>query len=485
VLFNSFAFVLVFLPLVWAVFLAVRRRRAWAGAAWLLAASLFFYGWWHPPYLALLGASILANFGIGRAVEAARAAGQGGRARATVAAGVALNLGGIAWFKYAGFLWENLAALAGTPAEGLRIVLPLAISFFTFQQIAYLVDVHRGEPAERSLLHYALFVSFFPQLVAGPIVSHRTIREQLAAGALGRSDPERVARGATLFVIGLFKKVMIADTLAPFAGEAFDPGLLAAGAVDAGTAWLGVLAYGLQIYFDFSGYSDMALGLGWLFNLRLPVNFDSPYKAASVVEFWRRWHITLSSFLRDYLYVPLGGNRGGTARQFRNLATTMLLGGLWHGAGWTFVLWGALHGVYLIANHAFRRVRHGLLADVPSGRVTRALARATTLAAVFLAWIPFRAEDPTSALAVARALGAGGFAAGAAAHAAGFGFVALAAAVALAAPNSLEIVERIPVRSGEAADPARVRRWGMALGAATALCLMHLSQPSEFLYFNF
>jgi D-alanyl-lipoteichoic acid acyltransferase DltB (MBOAT superfamily) len=485
VLFNSFAFILGFLPLVCLGFAWLRGRRPWAGAAWLLSASLFFYGWWHPPYLALLGVSILANFALGLAVERARSRGAARPGRWVVAAGVALNLGLIGWFKYAGFLLANVSAIAGTPVDALRILLPLGISFFTFQQIAYLVDVARGEPAERSLLHYALFVSFFPQLIAGPIVSHRTIRAQLAGGALRRTDPERVARGVTLFVIGLFKKVIVADTLAPFAAEAFDPGLLAAGSVDAATAWLGVLAYTLQIYFDFSGYSDMALGLGWLFNLRLPVNFDSPYQAASVVEFWRRWHITLSNFLRDYLYVPLGGNRGGTVRQFRNLALTMLLGGLWHGAGWTFVFWGALHGAYLIVNHAFRRVRRGLLADLPSGRVSRALARATTLAAVVFAWIFFRAESFGDALAVIAAMGGTAGAGSVSAASGAWALVALAGAIALAAPNSMQIVEGVPVRVDGTVDPALVRRWGMALGTAAAICLLHLSQPSEFLYFNF
>jgi D-alanyl-lipoteichoic acid acyltransferase DltB (MBOAT superfamily) len=293
-----------------------------------------------------------------------------------------------------------------------------------------------------------------------------------------------VARGLTLLVIGLFKKVMIADTLSPMAAGAFDPTLLSAGSVDAASAWLGVLAYSLQIYFDFSGYSDMAIGLGWLFNLDLPVNFDSPYKAASVIEFWRRWHMTLSAFLRDYLYVPLGGSRGGTLRQFRNLAVTMLLGGLWHGAGWTFVLWGGLHGGFLVANHAFRFLRARLGFAPASSRATRALARGATLAAVVLAWIPFRAASLDDALAVTRAL-AWGQAGGLGALLPSFGFVLLAGAVALQAPNSLEIARRIPVRPGEQADPARVRRLGMLLGAAAALCLLHLSQPSEFLYFNF
>jgi alginate O-acetyltransferase complex protein AlgI len=487
VLFNSFAFILVFLPVVCIGFAAVRGLRPWAGAAWLLAASLLFYGYWHPPYLALLGASILANYAAGRLVEHGRTTGWGRGGRLALALGVGFDLALIAWYKYAGFLLENAAALFGGHGDGVHVLLPLAISFFTFQQIAYLVDVMRGEPAERDLLHYALFVAFFPQLIAGPIVSHRTIRRQLRAGVLSRTDPERVARGVTLFVIGLFKKVMIADSLAPLAADAFDPHRLAVGSVDAATAWLGVLAYSLQIYFDFSGYSDMALGLGWLFNVKLPVNFDSPYQAASMVEFWRRWHITLSNFLRDYLYVPLGGNRGGAARQFRNLSVTMLLGGLWHGAGWTFILWGGLHGLYLVANHAFRRARQGWGFAPSSSAFTRALARATTLAAVGFAWIFFRADDPGSALAMIRALGAGvgpSFGTFLPALLPGWGLVALSGAIALWAPNSMAMAAGVPVQPG-AADAARVRRFGIALGAAAAICLLHLSQPSEFLYFNF
>jgi len=484
-LFNSFAFILAFLPAVVLGFAWLRGGRPRAAAAWLLAASLFFYGYWHPPYLMILGLSILANFAAGRLVERARLARKDRRARWVLGIAIVLDLGSIGYYKYAGFLMANATALLGGSAEGVRILLPLAISFFTFQQIAYLVDVHRGQAAERSLLHYALFVSFFPQLVAGPIVSHRTIRSQLAAGALSRTDAERAARGITLFVIGLFKKVMIADTLSPMAADAFDPSLLAAGSVHASVAWLGVLAYSLQIYFDFSGYSDMALGLGWLFNLKLPVNFDSPYKAASVVEFWRRWHITLSNFLRDYLYVPLGGNRGGPVRQFRNLAVTMLLGGLWHGAGWTFVLWGGLHGVYLVVNHGFRRMRQGWGFAPASGSITRALARTATLSAVGFAWIFFRAEDLESALTLIASLGAWSGATSFEPLLWSWAFVLVAGGVALHAPNSLEIVERIPVGAAGTVDPAPVRRWGMALGVAAALCLLHLSQPSEFLYFNF
>jgi len=270
-------------------------------------------------------------------------------------AGIVLNLSALGWFKYANFIASTVDRWVEAGFTLAPIVLPLAISFFTFQQIAYLVDAYRTARSEPDWLQYALFVSFFPQLIAGPIVHHREMLPQF--DEVGRRGPalRDLEVGATIFAIGLFKKVVIADGVAPWSTEVFESVALGAwpGLVE---SWGAALAYTFQLYFDFSGYSDMAVGLGLLFGIRLPLNFASPYRATSIVEFWRRWHITLSRFLRDYLYIPLGGNRRGPARRYLNVMITMVLGGLWHGAGWTFIAWGALHGVYLLINYAWRAV---------------------------------------------------------------------------------------------------------------------------------
>ncbi|MCG8440709.1 MAG: MBOAT family protein, partial [Caulobacterales bacterium] len=344
-LFSSIGFLAGFLPAAVALVWAGARLAGPRGASVaLLGCSLVFYGWAHPPYLALITASIGANYLLGRAI------GRTG-SRGLVALGVALNLAALGWFKYAGLFASALADLAALDITLDGVVLPLAISFFTFQQIAYLVDARTRGTGRTGFLDYALFVAFFPQLIAGPIVHHRDVVPQFAGPGFARFERSDVAFGLALFSIGLAKKVLIADGLAPLADGAFAAS--AAGEpLASADAWAGVLAYSFQIYFDFSGYSDMALGLARIFGVRLPMNFNSPYKARSIVEFWRRWHITLSRFLRDYLYIPLGGNRRGGLARYRNLFIVMLLGGLWHGAAWTFVVWGGIHAVALIAERA-------------------------------------------------------------------------------------------------------------------------------------
>lgn len=344
----------------------------------LLGASLFFYGAWKPVYLLLFLFSIALNFSLGLLMEKPE------RRRAIGILGVAINLAALCYFKYTNFLLDNISALTGVPLPFTNIILPLGISFFTFQQIAYLVDVMRGAKIERDPVSYALFVSFFPHLIAGPLVHHAEMIPQFKRGRTGRSSV-LAARGLAIFVAGLFKKVVIADNLAQFVTPVFAH-LDAGGGVGAEWAWLGTLAYTLQIYFDFSGYSDMAIGLALMFGIRLPVNFRSPYKAASIIEFWRRWHITLSRFLRDYLYIPLGGNRLGEQRRYINLLVTMLLGGLWHGAAWNFLIWGGLHGLYLCINHVWRGTR-----EAAASVGARIFYWATTFAAVVVAWVFFRA----------------------------------------------------------------------------------------------
>jgi alginate O-acetyltransferase complex protein AlgI len=278
--------------------------------------------------------------------------------------------------------------------------LPLAISFFTFQQITYLVDAYRGETREYHFLHYALFVTFFPQLIAGPIVHHREMLPQFARNTLYRLNAEHLAVGITIFALGLFKKVILADGIAVHATPVFDAAEAGFVTLTFFEAWSGALAYSLQLYFDFSGYSDMGIGLARMFGVRLPLNFNSPYKATSIIDFWRRWHITLSRFLRDYLYIPLGGSRKGEARRMTNLMITMLLGGLWHGAGWTFVLWGGLHGIYLVINHGWRK----LIPAGNAGRLRKGAGWTITMLAVVVAWVPFRAESLDGATAVLGAM---------------------------------------------------------------------------------
>lgn len=491
-LFNSHIF-LVFLVATLAGYLTASRLDFRLAKLWLVAASLFFYGWWELSYVFLLTGSIAVNYLAALFIRRARS-------RVLLAGGIAFNLGLLGYYKYAGFLTEAVNAAAGTGFPVPHIVLPLAISFFTFQQIAFLVDAARGEAENYRLVDYLLFVTFFPQLIAGPIVHHKEMLPQFT------QHQRRLARnlsiGLTIFAIGLFKKVVLADEIAPYSDALF-------GAVEGGyvptmrEAWIGALAYTLQIYFDFSGYSDMAVGLARLFGIRLPVNFFSPYRAASIIDFWRRWHITLSRFLRDYLYIPLGGNRKGDMRRHTNLLITMLLGGLWHGAGWTFVIWGGLHGVYLVCNHLWRQWRgagKGASSFLPSWAGLWA-GRLVTLFFVVIAWVFFRAASLDSALTVlAAAFGQGERGALAPIDmldsSRPLSLIAAGFAVCWFLPNTVQWMRRYhPV-----IDPSAVTRWDKgvlkvhwraSLGWAlfTALigfaALLHLSRVSPFLYFQF
>ncbi len=380
--FSSYTFILAFLPVVLIGFaLLGRAEQRRARFVWLVLCSLVYCGWWRLPDLVPLAVSILMNYRVGRGLATASPRAK----KILLTLGISANLALLGYFKYAGFLLTTTNALLGTQWDAPPIVLPIAISFYTFQQIAYISDAYLGKTREHRFIDYCLFVSFFPQLIAGPIVHHSQVLPQFYRKRL-RLDSADLSVGISLFVFGLAKKVLIADELSPIVAQVFDAD--AAAPLGLGQAWLGVTAYALQIYFDFSGYSDMALGLGRLFGIRLPLNINSPYRATSVIDFWKRWHITLSDFLRDYLYIPLGGNRHGKARRYLNLMLTMLLGGLWHGASWSFVLWGGLHGLYLMANHAWRN----LFGFKSENLLTCWSARLLTFTAVLIAWVPFRAE---------------------------------------------------------------------------------------------
>jgi len=331
VLFNSYPFLFVFLPTSVVLFALLERFESDAKYVFLLLASLFFYAWWDIRFLPLLVGSFTVNYVGGDAITEALAGGKQKLTRLLTVGLICFNLGLLAVFKYKNFLIENANLAFGTDFSVIKIILPLGISFFTFEQISFLVDASRGQTRPRKFLHYALFVSFFPRLVAGPILRYEEIASQMtSARRPTRAVLDDVAAGMTMFFIGLVKKSLLADGIAPYASSVF--ATASSGHVDFLAAWGGVLAYSCQLYFDFSGYSDMAIGAARCFGVRFPANFWSPYKAASIIEFWRRWHMTLSRFLRDYLYVGLGGNRRGRARRYANLMITMLLGGLWHGS---------------------------------------------------------------------------------------------------------------------------------------------------------
>jgi len=517
VLFNSYEFLYGFLPAAALLFFVLAARgRPMLAAGWLGLASLFFYGYWNPRYVPLLLVSIAANYLMGRGIFRLRDANRLRDGRLLLAAAIAFNLCLLGYYKYANFFVDSLNALAGTGLQLERIVLPIGISFFTFTQIAYLADAYQGKARESNPVHYLLFVTYFPHLIAGPILHHAEMMPQFADQRIYRFDVTNVSIGVAFFFMGLFKKVVLADGVQPFVGPVFDAD--PAYRLTLIEAWLGALAYTLQLYFDFSGYSDMAIGLSKLFNIDLPLNFDSPYQARNIAEFWRRWHMTLSRFLRDYLYIPLGGNRLGAPRRYANLMTTMLLGGLWHGAGWNFVIWGGLHGAYLACNHAWQVFRAKLLGhDLErQTRLGQIIGTAFTFLTVVVAWVFFRATSLPTALNVLQGMAglhgvvlpeqwAGGAVPEWAATAAGFSYGYLEAfggtrqvvwvivllAIVWGLPNSQQLIGWL--RTSRVLRPGRyaadARAWSM-LGALSVLisflAVINGSRGvSEFIYFNF
>lgn len=505
-LFNSYLFLFVFLPVTLTIMFALAARKPSLAPAWLAVASLVFYAGWSIAYVPLLLGSIAFNYAVGRRIACDVARREAASARAWMWGGVAANLLVLGYYKYAGFFGEIVRDAAGVELGLTNIVLPIGISFFTFTQIAFLVDVRQGKAAEYEPVRYGLFVTYFPHLIAGPILHHREMMEQFSERGAFRFSGGDFAAGITLFAIGLAKKVLLADNIAPVANAVF---------TSAGTsellfaeAWVGTLAYSMQIYFDFSGYSDMALGLGLMMGIRLPLNFNSPYQATSIIDYWRRWHMTLSRFLRDYLYVPLGGNRRGPARRYINVFVTMLLGGLWHGASWTFVIWGALHGVFLIINHLAR--------SLSGSGFPRWAGWLLTFVAVNVAWVFFRADTVHGALdIVAVMFGLKGFvlpvwiaapieqltgiaiASGSPVKNGLFNvvealpFLGLLMAIALLLPNSQTImaavrpaIEKVELSAGRLAW-APTSAWALTTGVLIACCLTKLGGESPFLYFRF
>ncbi|AEP09633.1 MBOAT family O-acyltransferase [Micavibrio aeruginosavorus] len=394
-LFNSYVFILFFLPITFFVYFILTKQRLFTAAkAFLAGSSLFFYSWWSVAYLPLILISMIVNFSIGSILTADDSGKKrhGIKSRkAMLIAGLAFNLGLIGYFKYADFFVTNVNAIAGTDIPALHVILPLAISFYTFQQIAYLVDSYDRQTKEYDFLSYVIFVTFFPQLIAGPIIHHKEIMPQFASRWNMVKRYRNIAVGLFIFSVGLFKKVIIADSFAQWATAGFD----GAQTLTFFEGWATSLSYTFQIYFDFSGYTDMAIGAALLFNIRLPQNFNSPYKATSIQDFWKRWHMTLSKFLRDYLYIPLGGNRYGLPRTCVNLFATFILGGLWHGASWMFIIWGALHGMALIVHRLWQ---------VTKLRIPTFIAWFLTFNFINVTWVFFRATNMESAQKVLSAM---------------------------------------------------------------------------------
>jgi alginate O-acetyltransferase complex protein AlgI len=489
VLFNSYEFIFLFLPVTLAVFFALGARGAFtAASAWLAAASIGFYSYWNPWHVPIVLGSIFANYWIGTNLSR-----RAGKAPGLLALGVTANLLLLALCKYRPFVIENLNTLLGLHWPVPPQVLPLGVSFFTFTQIAFLVDAHRGGAQLYPGLRYGLFVLFFPHLIAGPIVHHHQLIPQLGRREIFRFQPGPFACGLTLFTLGLAKKVIFADSVAAFARPVFAGAALnaAPGFVD---AWVGALSFTLQLYFDFSGYSDMALGLARMFDVKFPVNFNSPYKATSIVDFWRRWHITLSQFLRDYLYIPLGGSRCGKGRHYVNLFLTMLLGGIWHGAGWTFAIWGAWHGLCLCINHlwrASRSTRAPLEKQAGSSVTGRLVAGALTFLCVVIGWVFFKSASIDAALHILGGMvniGTISFAEMAEAQRALIWIAALLAIVWFA-PNSQQLLAKHEPALNQVAS-ARVRwqptaRWALIIAILFCISVLHLSQITEFIYFQF
>lgn len=514
-LFNSFSFLLVFLPITLLGFYLFAKHSQRLAAGWVALASLMFYAWWDYRYLLLLIVSITFNYHLGSLIGNAAA---GARKRLLLFS-VASNLVLLGYYKYANFFVSTVSELGGLDFAVVNVVLPIGISFFTFTQIAFLVDTYQGKVREYQFVHYLLFVTYFPHLIAGPVLHHKEMMPQFADSRIYRFSASEFGIGLAIFVIGLAKKVLIADNLAPHASVVFD----SQGTQTALVVLGGVLAYSFQLYFDFSGYSDMAIGLSRMFGVKLPLNFNSPYKSLNISEFWRRWHMTLSRFLRDYLYIPLGGNRRGNIRRYSNLMVTMLLGGLWHGAGWGFVIWGGLHGIYLVINHAWTGFAR--MIQFPVAAIWwRAVAVILTFSSVSVAWVFFRAPDLNAALLLMKGLtgqfgvglpdalgnklgvfrsslesiGVTFYLGGGQRFVETWSWILAASFLAFLMPNTQQIMSRFSpaLSSGDtsvASSSVAVRtiefnpswQWGVVIGVILVLSLLSLNRPTEFLYFQF
>jgi len=459
-LFQSQVFILVFLPVVLAVWYGMAHAGLKASREWaLIALSMVFYGWWDVRFVPLLLGQTIVSWIIAEIYLRT-----GRKAKWLLWIAIVGNLSVLGFFKYYTFAAENIVAATGLPIPQMTILLPIAISFFTFEIISYLADVGWKDAPRYPLRRFIVFVTLFPRLIAGPIVRHHEIIPQLDLDPLREGVAERMSRGVTLFVIGLAKKVYIADKLAPVADQAFTAG--ATGVPDGGVAWTGALAFTFQLFFDFSAYSDMAIGIALMLGLLLPQNFNAPYMAVDLRDFWRRWHMTLSRYLRDYVYIPLGGSREGPWRFAIATMFTMGLCGLWHGAGWTFVVWGLMHGVGLLVCRAWSE---------RGPPMPTAVSWAITFTFVMIGWVLFRAPDfATATNMLAGMAGAGGFASGLDKPL----LIAAAAAISLIGPTSWTVaMERL--------KPNRAIAVVVAIVAFAVVLEVGKGQPQSFIYFQF
>ena len=469
-LFNSVEFLFIFLPVTFFVYFALNKLKLVTMATgWLVIASLAFYSYWKIDYLPLILLSMIFNYTLGTTLSNEKLKIN---RKLVMLGGIALNVALLGYYKYFDFLIQNINALFHSDFNYMNIMLPLGISFFTFQQIAYVVDSYKGLTKEYDFLTYSLFVTFFPQLIAGPIVHHKEMMPQFANLRNRFINHKNITIGLFFLAVGLFKKVLIADYFSPFVQATFD--------IETHLtfiqSWLAALSYTFQLYFDFSGYCDMAVGLGYLFNIVLPQNFNSPYKADSIQDFWRRWHITLSRFLRDYIYIPLGGNRHGDLKTYRNVFLTFLIGGIWHGANWTFIIWGAIHGLAGCVNRLYTKFMPSLPKWISIGM---------TFIFVNFAWVFFRAKDLSRALDIIKSMfGMNGFAP-VIIDKLRFSFfggelklsmlLLLGAVILLCLPNSNELSKRV--------KPNLV--CGIITFTLLLLSVLQLNKISEFLYFQF
>ena len=517
-LFNSYGFIFLFLPFVLLGFFQFAKIRPSFAAGWLAAASLFFYGYWNLAYVGLLLGSIICNYTFSIGIARSGVMQKPVRQRYLLILALTANLLLLSYYKYANFFLNSINNATDAHLTLVQVILPLGISFFTFTQIAFLVDTYQGKVKESNFIHYTLFVTYFPHLIAGPVLHHKEMMPQFAVASTYRFNYENMAVGITIFFMGLFKKVILADGLAPFVDPVF-AGAAAGVNLTVTDAWCGALCYTLQLYFDFSGYSDMAIGLSRMFGITLPLNFNSPYKSVNIIEFWRRWHMTLSRFLRDYLYFPLGGSRKGKMRRYLNLMVTMLLGGLWHGAGWTFIVWGGLHGLYLAINHGWQNLRKriGQNPDIPLSRPAQAVAILITFLAVVAGWVVFRANNISVAVAILKAMvGMNGLilpeawlqewgilgqwlAAHGVTFSASYGFISgaidwiwISLLLVWFTPNTQQIMAVYkPVLDMPAEGQISLLRWQPSFRTAILVWLLgfiaiiHLNKQSAFLYFQF
>ena len=462
-LFNSYEFILLFLPLTFLIYFILANKFEYTYAKVFLGfSSLFFYSWWNINYLPLILLSIFFNFFIVKLFLLENKKNYNKKLFLTF--GIIVNLLLLAYFKYMNFFVDNLNLFTDSNFTLPNIILPLAISFFTFQQISYLVDSYKGYTKEYRLLDYIVFVTFFPQLIAGPIVHHKEMMPQFRDKDKKRINYENISKGLFIFSIGLFKKVVIADSFSSYVSNGFD----VQEKLTFLEAWITSLSYTFQLYYDFSAYSDMAIGLALLFNIKLPINFNSPYKSRNIQDFWRRWHITLSRFLKDYVYIPLGGNKVAEISMYRNLLITFFLAGIWHGAGWTFIFWGLLHAFAIIIYRIYSKLEY---------KMNFVLAWFLTFNFLNITWIFFRAKDFDDAIKVLKGLlGFNGIGLSSIMY---FKYIILALIITLLitlfTKNTLEKAENFK------ADYKTL----LFISFLFSVSLLYLTRVSEFLYFNF